>query len=434
MKKLILLLLLSLFIAFSGFAQKDSTKKDEIRVFVDCNAWCDMSFIKTEINYVDFVPDRFSANVYIMITSQSTGSGGDELKLFFGGQENFKGMNDTLKFYRNSTDTEDEYRQNLVRFLKLGLTRFIAKTSLAQKLTITAVVNKGDEPVNSLTNKKDKWHFWVYSIGVNGNYNADDQSKSYRYSARLSANRVTEKLKINLSANISKYQGKVTYSDGSSDKYFSNYSGINATIVKSLSNHLSAGGYASLLHSTYSNYDVQYALQPAIEYSYYPYKDAVKKSITLFYQAGFNYNNYIDSGYYDAPKHVLFNQSLSLNIGFTQKWGNFNFSSSWDNYFNSFTLKDAKIKGTNINTFSLGGYLEVRIVKGLSFYVSSNANFTKGIYPNIPRKNFSNVDILTNTRQYPSEKRLYMNFGISYRFGSIYNNVVNPRFNGGNNF
>ena len=433
MKKLIFALFLSLLFSSAISAKNKPVNKDEIRVFVDCNAWCNMSFIKTEINYVDFVPDRFSANVYIMITLQSTGSGGNELKLFFGGQENFKGMNDTLKFYRNSTDTEDEYRQNLVRFLKLGLTRFIAKTSLAQKMNITAVVKKNEEPVNSLTNKKDKWNFWVYSMSINGNYNGDDHSKSYRYSGRVSANRVTEKLKVNLSANISKYQGKVTYSDGTSDKYFSNYSGIYSTIVKSITDHFSVGGYGSVSHSTYSNYDIRYSLQPAVEYSYYPYKEAVKKSITLFYQAGLNYNKYIDSGYYDTPEHLLFNQSLSLNVGFTQKWGNCNFSGSWDNYFNSFTLNNTKVKGTNINTFSIGGYLEVRIVKGLSFYVSSNANFTKGVYPNIPRKNFSNVDILTNTRQYPSEKRLYANFGISYRFGSIYNNVVNPRFNGNNN-
>ncbi|MGB4845600.1 MAG: hypothetical protein WBP16_14120, partial [Ferruginibacter sp.] len=84
--------------------------KDEIKVFLDCNAWCDMSYIKTEINYVDFVPDRFLANVYIMVTSQSTGSGGQEIKLQLGGQENFKAMNDTLQFYRNSVDTDDEYR------------------------------------------------------------------------------------------------------------------------------------------------------------------------------------------------------------------------------------------------------------------------------------------------------------------------------------
>ena len=37
-------------------------------------------------------------------------------------------------------------------------------------------------------------------------------------------------------------------------------------------------------------------------------------------------------------------------------------------------------------------------------------------------------DLITNTRQYPTAKGLYAYFGINYRFGSIYNNVVNPRF------
>ena len=115
-------------------AQNIVSKKDEVKVFVDCNAWCPMNYVKTEINYVDFVPDRFLANVFILVTSQSTGSGGNEIKLFFSGRENFKGMEDTLKFYRTSVDTDSEYRDNLVRYLKIGLIRFIAQTSLAQKI------------------------------------------------------------------------------------------------------------------------------------------------------------------------------------------------------------------------------------------------------------------------------------------------------------
>ena len=411
-------------------AQNKPITRDEVKVFVDCNDGCDMRFIKTEINYVDFVPDRFSANVYVMITAQSTGSGGDEVKLFFAGQENFKGMVDTLQFYVNSVDTDDESRRKLVQYLKLGLTRYIAKTSLAQKLDIAAVVSKGGEALNSLTNKKDKWNFWVFNIGMSGNYNADDYSKSYRISGRLSANRVTEKMKININANISTNESTTTFNN-EIRKTNSNYSGLSTTFVKSINTHWSAGGYASYSHSTYSNYQAQYSLQPALEYSFFPYKDAVKKSITLFYKVGGSYNNYIDSGYYDTPEHLVFSQTLSLNIGFTQKWGNFNMNASWDNFLNPFTLDSTKIKGTSINTFSLGGYLEVRIAKGLSFNISSYANFTKGIYPNIPRKNFSTIDLITNTHQYPTEKGLYMSIGINYRFGSIYNNVVNPRFDSG---
>lgn len=344
-----------------------------------------------------------------------------------GGQENFKGMNDTLAFFRNSVDTDDEYRQKLVQYLKLGLTRFVAKTSLAQKIEIKAIVNKDEQAVNSLTNKKDKWNFWVYNIGLDGNYNADDFSKNYRISGRISANRVTEKLKVSLQANISTNERVINF-NGQEDKFNNNNYGVYTTVVKSLSNHWSAGGFASFFHSTYSNYQTQYSLMPAVEYSFFPYKEAVKRSVTLFYRIGPSYNTYIDSGYYNTPEHLVFSQSLSLDVGFTQKWGNLSFSANWNNFLNSFSLDSADIKGRNVNTFSLGGYLEVRIVKGLSFYVSSNANFTKGIYPNIPRKFFSRDDLLTNTRQYPTQKGLYSYFGINYRFGSIYNNVVNPRF------
>jgi len=338
-------------------------------------------------------------------------------------------MEDTLKFYRTSVNTDDEYRGNLVRYLKIGLTRFIAQTSLAEKLNISAPVLKNESAVNSLSNKKDKWNFWVFNIGVNGDLNTDDYSKYYRWSGRLSANRVTERSKISVNANINRSEN--VYDDnGTKTKFVNNNSGFNATIVGSLNDHWSVGGYASTLHSTYSNYDFQFMLHPAIEYSFFPYKDAVKKSITLFYRVGPSYNTYIDSSNYISPEHWLFQQSLSLNVGFVQKWGNVSMNASYDNFLNSFSSDSAHFKGKDINTFSLGGYIEIRIVKGLSFYVSSYANFTKGIYPNISRNSVSLNDLLTHTRQYATEKVLYINFGINYRFGSIYNNVVNPRFNG----
>lgn len=410
-------------------AQNKLSHTDEIKVFVDCNAWCDMSFVKTEITYVDFVPDRFLANVFIMITSQSTGSGGNEIKLFLSGQENFKGMEDTLKFYRSSVDTDAEYRENLVRFLKIGLTRFVAQTSLAKKLNISVPVSKNDQALNALSTKKDKWNFWVFNLGFSGNIESDDFSKSTRLSGRLRATRVTDKLKINLSANF--FRSNTTYNiDGDISKFSNNNAGLYTTVVKSLNNHWSAGGYTGISHSTYSNYDFQFTFNPALEYSLFPYKEAVKKSITIFYRIGPQFNNYIDSGFYDSPEHIIFQHTLSLNVGFIQKWGNVNFNASWDNFLNSFSKDSIVFKGKNINTFSLGGNIEIRLVKGLTLELSSFANFTKGIYPNIPRKSFSRDDLLTRNRQYATQKGLSTYIGINYRFGSIYNNVVNPRFNG----
>ena len=38
--------------------------------------------------------------------------------------------------------------------------------------------------------------------------------------------------------------------------------------------------------------------------------------------------------------------------------------------------------------------------------------------------------MLLRQRQLPSGYQYFLNFGISYPFGSIFNNIVNPRFGG----
>ncbi len=407
-------------------AQQKTSSTDEVKVFLDCNAYCDLDYIKTEINYVNFVPDRFVSNIYVLITSQSTGSGGQELKLFFSGREQFTWIHDTLTFYRKSVETDDEYRQTMVRYLKLGFIKYLIRTKLADQISIN-VTSNNDKAINSLETKTDKWNFWVFNIGLNGNLNSDDYQKSVNISGRFNANRVTEKMKAKISSYLSKNTRTFSY-NGTEDKFKNNSSGIDATVVKSITNHWSVGGTTGVEHSTYSNFDFQLLVNPAVEYSFFPYKDAVKKTLTLFYRIGPSFINYIDSGYYDRPEKYFFNHKISLNGEATQKWGNISVNISWENFLNKFELNKTTISGFNVNTLSISGELEVRLFKGLTVSAYSFSNFTKGIYPNIPRKLFTRDDLLTGSRQYPTERRFYLYFGINYRFGSIYNNVVNPRF------
>ena len=65
------------------------------KVFIDCG-FCDENYIRTEISFVNYVRDRLQADVHILITTQQTGSGGQEYTLTFIGQHNATGMNDTL--------------------------------------------------------------------------------------------------------------------------------------------------------------------------------------------------------------------------------------------------------------------------------------------------------------------------------------------------
>jgi hypothetical protein len=420
MKKLLFLLLVFALPLFA-LSQKPPAN---VKLFVDCNGWCDMSFIKTEMNYIDFVADRFNSNVFVMVTSQTTGSGGEEIRLYFTGQEEFKGMFDTLQFNRSSVGTDDEYRKQLVQYLKVGLTRYMAKTALATKLNI-AVEGSAKEATNS-TAKKDPWNSWVISLRLSGNYSKDDYSKNYSYNTTVEGSRTTEKLKVRNQVFYNNSLTEITV--GQKRTYERSGRGLSSNVVKSINQHWSYGGEAEYTNSRFSNFESNIGVMPAFEYSFFPYRESVKKALTLYYEIGPHYAKYMDSSYYGTFSDNLLSHSLSLNFGFVQNWGNIYTNVSWEGFLNDFELEGKRIRGKDVRNFSVNGNLDLRIFKGLSLYAYFQYDITKGIYPNIRRADFDIDDILSNSRQYPTSNNFFTYFGISYRFGSIYNNVVNPRF------
>ena len=48
----------------------------------------------------------------------------------------------------------------------------------------------------------------------------------------------------------------------------------------------------------------------------------------------------------------------------------------------------------------------------------------------LPKKDLTDEEILLQRRQLATDSRYRVSFGFSYTFGSIFNNVVNPRFDG----
>jgi len=48
-----------------------------------------MTFIRTEINIVDFMFDRLDADIHILINDQNTGGGGDKYQIIFLGKNQF---------------------------------------------------------------------------------------------------------------------------------------------------------------------------------------------------------------------------------------------------------------------------------------------------------------------------------------------------------
>ncbi len=422
-------------LAFLFFHQKIKAQSAEVKVssinlFINCQAGCDKDYLKTNVTSVNYMIDRFEANVYLMVTSEQTGSGGEKITLFFEGQKEFISMNDTITYYTQSTDTGDEQREQLASMLKLGLVKYWLRSPVAKQLSLVLPKADSNAKTNPSSIEKDKWKSWIFGIGASGSSNFDDYSSSYSYRGSMSASRVTEKLKIS-SYNSMAFR-KSTWKYEEEEIIVSKNSGASDNeVVLSLGEHFSAGGTLYAGYDEYSNYKLNMSIKPAIEYNFFPYKESVKKSLTLMYSIGPRYTQYFDTSYYSiASSEIVYTQSLSANFSMNQKWGDIYFSSGWHNYLNNFKLEGKKINGYDIYGLWLHGGLSVQLVKGLSISMSAYANFTKGVLPNIPRKEFTRDDLITNSRVYPSSKEYYLYCGINYRFGSKVNNVVNPRFNG----
>ena len=129
MKKILVFFLLFIIMPGVPFTQQNTGLK--LKVFIDCSStWCDMQYMRSEINLVDFLLDNTASDVHVLITSQRTGSGGDQYQLIFFGQRYFNGQTDTLQFSNDANSTEFERRDMLLKYVKTGLVPFIAKRQL----------------------------------------------------------------------------------------------------------------------------------------------------------------------------------------------------------------------------------------------------------------------------------------------------------------
>lgn len=366
---------------------------------------------------MSYVRDRFEADLHLLITSQTTGSGGSDYTLFLLGQGKFGGKNDTLHYIANTNNTEDETRAGLVQILKMGLLPYIAKLPGDLPITITYTGNAGEETKQA----DDKWNSWVYSISSYVNANISSIFTSYNLSGNLSANKVTDEWKISLDAGANYNTNIFVLDDTTNYESFNNstYSGI--TVVKSLNDHWSFGGEAEYFTSTYSNYDANINISPAIEYNIFPYAESTTKLLTFFYKIGPEYSNYTDTTIFEKENEILLRNRLDISLSMTQKWGSITIGLNGSNYFHDLSKNSA-------GCFTS---LSWRITEGLTIDGFFTVDFQQDQL-NLPKGDLTEEEILLQISEQKSSFNFYTFFGISYTFGSIYNNVVNPRFQGGN--
>jgi len=391
--------------------QNDSINNNNLKLFIKCSD-CDFDYLREHITFVNFVREPVDAHVYLLETSLNTGGGGNRFSLFFIGQAEFKGMTDTILFSVSPDDTEDKVRELMLKMIKTGLIRFVAKTPAIYQVSITC----DDKQKVSNTQVDDKWHSWVFSISNTASVNGEKYYKYFSVNSSLSAEKITEKFKTEFY--FSNYYSKSKYLIDNSDyiTLSKSYSFTNQTVF-SIDSHWSAGIAAGINSSIYNNLNFSASIAPAIEYNIFPYSEASRKQFRIKYTIGTKYNQYLDTTLYGKTEENLLRHSLGMAYSVVQKWGNIGASVSFSNYLYDF-------KKNNLYLYLSTSF---RIVKGLSFY---NYGYFSIIHDQIelPKYDATPEEVLLRIRALESQYNFYFYCGLSYTFGSIYNNVVNPRF------
>ncbi|TAE07433.1 MAG: hypothetical protein EAZ95_18420 [Bacteroidetes bacterium] len=234
------------------------------KLFLNCASWrCYEDFVRTELNFFDYVRDRFEADIQILIINQDNAAGGSQYTLTFIGQKNWAGKTDTLKFATKQADTDEIIRQKLVRFLKLGLIKYELPTELLDDIT----VDFKKRAVEQTMVKNDQWNYWVFQLGGQGNVNGG-----------------------------SKY-------------------------VKSLGEHWSAGAGYVFRRSVFQNFNAMNQISPAVEYNAFKTSENTKHQLRFLYQAGIRTHNYLEPTIFEKSHENLPFQRLDVALNLTRTWG-----------------------------------------------------------------------------------------------------------------
>jgi hypothetical protein len=117
----------------------------------------------------------------------------------------------------------------------------------------------------------------------------------------------------------------------------------------------------------------------------------------------------------------LTQHQLQVAYRIQEKWGSINISLEGSNYLNDFSK----------NRLELSGDLEIRIFKGLSLDIFGSIARIHDQLSLVKGEQLSEADILLQLQELATAYNAYGRISLSYTFGSIYNNVVNPRFGNG---
>lgn len=385
-------------------------------VYLDCSS-CDVTYIRSNITFVNYVRDQGDASIYLLINDQRTAGGGREFNLIFSELRVPNPRSDTLRYVSSSTDSSDERRIGLNRYIKIGLIPFVTNTVAIQSLDVFY-----EEPADAVRDEveiDDPWNNWVFDVNLRSNMWGQQGEFNFGLFSGVEAERTTETWKIRGRVRGEVRRRNVELTDRTLNVN-RDWGNTWAMVAYSVNDHLSFGAFTGHSFNRTNNIALSSYIAPAVEYNFFPYSEFQQRRFILQYQVSPNYRRYFNTTIFLKDEELIMSQELSGRLRYDQRWGRIDIQVSGRHYFHD----------TSINRITINPSFNVRITRGFSVSASGSyriindqlsLQLPSGVDPNDP------ISIIEGVQR-PTSYDYSVSFGLSYTFGSIYNNVVNPRF------
>ena len=318
-----------------------------VRVFLDCDHGCDMTFIRGEIPYINYIRDRLDAQVHVMVTRERSGSG-REYTLMFYGFETFSGLDQQLRYYTSDTDTDDERRRGFARLLELGLVPYVMQTPAGESLRVSYLGESTETPrLTSLGVQPadDPWNYWVFRSEVRGQVYRQERRNDTDVRGSVYASRTTENWRLGMGTSHSRVERNFEFDSGSTLKDISRRSNLSAWGLKSWGEHWGIGRGARGERSSYRNLDRSARVAGALEYNLYPYSQYAERSLTFGYFVGATRLNYETQTILGELEEFRADQGLFIEYDLEQRWGDIGVDIKASHFLDDMDLYRISIKG-----------------------------------------------------------------------------------------
>ena len=302
-----------------------------------------------------------------------------------------------------------------------GLVRFLLTTEVGQRIQITVPVVEQSSLPETEEIIDDPWNFWVFNVRMTGSMEGQEAERQTQVETRVSADRVTEEWKFGLSGRFDYEENEFDLSSGTVRSINRN-GNVYGQLIKSLGAHWSAGMTTYSNTSSSNNTDLSMSISPTVEFAFFPYSQTSTRDFRARYEVNIRRNQYEELTVYNKMDQVLVQNQLMIFSNFRQPWGSARASISLESYVTDFEESLFDLYNIRFRT-----EFDIRVARGLSLTTDVELS---SVHDQIwlPAQQSNDEDVLLGNKNLPTSFEYEVSLGFSYRFGSIYNNVVNPRF------